>query len=115
MKNNEFCNIELFSSHLFWDLNKSNLDFEKSKAQIIFQVVEYGSQSVHIQGGEGGDFPLFNNFQIGRFLDGVVVNADFNIRKNGRIHILSEFLDKLGTHIFAKNGGIDDLFGRHLL
>jgi hypothetical protein len=45
MKNNEFCNIELFSSHLFWDLNKSKLDFEKSKAQIIFQVAEYGMMS----------------------------------------------------------------------
>ena len=43
--NREFCNIENFSPHLFWDLNKSKLDFEKSKSQIIFQVVEYGLMS----------------------------------------------------------------------
>ena len=42
MINTEFCNIENFSPHLFWDMNKSNLDFEKSKSQIIYHVVEYG-------------------------------------------------------------------------
>ena len=42
MINKEFCNIDNFSSHLFWDMNKSNLDFEISKSQIIYHVVEYG-------------------------------------------------------------------------
>ena len=31
-----------FSPHLFWDVDKSKLDFEKSKEQIVYQVVEYG-------------------------------------------------------------------------
>lgn len=34
--------LDDFSPHLFWDMDKENLDFEKSKAQIVFQVVEYG-------------------------------------------------------------------------
>jgi hypothetical protein len=34
--------IKDFSPHLFWDMDKSKIDFEKSKSQIIFQVVEYG-------------------------------------------------------------------------
>lgn len=34
--------IEDFSPHLFWDINKQELDFEKSKEQIVYQVVEYG-------------------------------------------------------------------------
>ena len=43
--NREFCNIENFSTHLFWDMDKSKLDFEKSKSQIIYHVVEYGFMS----------------------------------------------------------------------
>lgn len=34
--------IELFSPHLFWDVDKSLLDFNRSKVQIIGRVVEYG-------------------------------------------------------------------------
>ena len=34
--------INDFSTHLFWDIDKNKLDFEKSKNQIIYQVVEYG-------------------------------------------------------------------------
>ncbi len=34
-----------FSPHLFWDLDKKNLDFQKSRAQIIYQVVEFGLRS----------------------------------------------------------------------
>lgn len=34
--------INDFSEHLFWDVDKSKLDFEKSKEQIFYQVVEYG-------------------------------------------------------------------------
>jgi hypothetical protein len=34
--------VDLFSPHLFWDVDKSLLDFNKSKAQIIGRVVEYG-------------------------------------------------------------------------
>jgi hypothetical protein len=75
-----------------------------------FQVVVNGSQSVHINGGEGGDVPLLDDFQIGGFLDGVVINANFNICKNRRVHILSELLDKFGTHVFAEYGGVYDLF-----
>jgi len=45
MINIEFCKTENFSPHLFWDMNKTAVDFEKSKAQIIFQVVEFGTMS----------------------------------------------------------------------
>lgn len=31
-----------FSPHLFWEVYKSKLDFEKNKEQIVYQVVEYG-------------------------------------------------------------------------
>ena len=34
-----------FSPHLFWDTEKSNLDFNSNKAQIIHQVLEYGMLS----------------------------------------------------------------------
>jgi hypothetical protein len=37
--------IHDFSAHLFWDTNKELLDFDKSKSQIVFQVVEYGLMS----------------------------------------------------------------------
>ncbi|SRX52880.1 DUF6922 domain-containing protein [Aequorivita sp. CIP111184] len=30
------------SEHLFWDVNKADLDFEKSKEFIIHRVLEYG-------------------------------------------------------------------------
>lgn len=30
------------SKHLFWDVNKENLDFESSKEFIIHRVLEYG-------------------------------------------------------------------------
>jgi len=35
-------NISSFSSHLFWDTDKNNLELEKHKAYIIKQVLEYG-------------------------------------------------------------------------
>lgn len=31
-----------FSPHLFWDTPRENLDLERSKAQIIGQVLQYG-------------------------------------------------------------------------
>ncbi|TVR36871.1 MAG: hypothetical protein EA392_14190 [Cryomorphaceae bacterium] len=34
--------IHDFSKHLFWDTDRSTLDFDRSKAQIIQQVLEYG-------------------------------------------------------------------------
>ncbi len=34
--------IHHFSKHLFWDLNRANLDFKKHKSYIIKQVLEYG-------------------------------------------------------------------------
>lgn len=34
--------IKDLSSHLFWDVDTSTLDFEKSKEQIIYKVVEFG-------------------------------------------------------------------------
>lgn len=35
-------NISDLSSHLFWDVDKSALDFKKSKVQIIYKVLEFG-------------------------------------------------------------------------
>ncbi|MDQ5930146.1 MAG: hypothetical protein QG594_1933 [Bacteroidota bacterium] len=35
-------NINDLSPHLFWDVDKSTLDFEKSKVQIIYKVLEFG-------------------------------------------------------------------------
>ena len=34
--------INDLSSHLFWDVDKNALDFEKSKVQIIYKVLEFG-------------------------------------------------------------------------
>lgn len=34
--------INDFSPHLFWDVNRNELDFYRTKEQIIFQVVELG-------------------------------------------------------------------------
>lgn len=34
--------IDDLSTHLFWDVDKSALDFEKSKEQIVYKVLEYG-------------------------------------------------------------------------
>lgn len=34
--------IENLSPHLFWDVDKTTLDFEKSKIQIVYKVLEYG-------------------------------------------------------------------------
>ena len=34
--------IHDLSSHLFWDTDSKALDFEKSKEQIIYKVIEYG-------------------------------------------------------------------------
>lgn len=33
------------SSHLFWDVDVKQLDFEKSKVQIIYKVLEFGLMS----------------------------------------------------------------------
>lgn len=35
--------IHDFSDHLFWDTERSNIDLEKHKAQVIYQVLEYGT------------------------------------------------------------------------
>ena len=35
-------NINDLSEHLFWDVDVLSLDFEKSKDQIIYKVVEFG-------------------------------------------------------------------------
>ena len=45
MINKEFCKLENFSPHLFWDMDKSKIDFVTAKTQIVFQVVEYGLMS----------------------------------------------------------------------
>ena len=34
--------MQYFSKHLFWDVNRTNLDLEKHKAYIVKQVLEYG-------------------------------------------------------------------------
>jgi hypothetical protein len=34
--------INDLSAHLFWDVDKNALDFEKSKVQIIYKVLEFG-------------------------------------------------------------------------
>ena len=34
--------IKDFSKHLFWDVNRDNLDWEKSKQTIITNVLDYG-------------------------------------------------------------------------
>ncbi len=34
--------ISDFSQHLFWDINRDDLNFENSKEIIIYQVLEYG-------------------------------------------------------------------------
>lgn len=34
--------ISNLSPHLFWDVDTAKLDFEKSKSQIIYKVVEFG-------------------------------------------------------------------------
>jgi ribosomal protein S8 len=39
---NAAISINDFSEHLFWDVDKSKLDFKKSKEQIVYQVVEFG-------------------------------------------------------------------------
>jgi hypothetical protein len=39
---NNVITINDFSPHLFWDVDRSKLDFKKSKEQIVYQVVEYG-------------------------------------------------------------------------
>jgi len=35
-------NVNQFSKHLFWDAKKSEIDFEKNKSNVIWQVLEYG-------------------------------------------------------------------------
>jgi hypothetical protein len=34
--------ISDFSPHLFWEVNREELDFENSKETIIYQVIEFG-------------------------------------------------------------------------
>lgn len=34
--------VHHLSPYLFWDTDRNNLDFERSKVQIISQVIEYG-------------------------------------------------------------------------
>ena len=34
--------IQHFSKHLFWDVDRNTLDFEKYKSYIVKQVLEYG-------------------------------------------------------------------------
>ncbi len=34
--------INQFSSHLFWDVDSSNINFEKNKTWLIQRVLEYG-------------------------------------------------------------------------
>lgn len=35
--------INDFSAHLFWDTDRSTMDLERHKAQVIYQVLEYGT------------------------------------------------------------------------
>lgn len=41
MKEKEY-HISDFSPHLFWDVNRDKLDWEKNRSQIIMRVMEYG-------------------------------------------------------------------------
>ena len=34
--------IDQFSKHLFWDTKKEEIDFDKNKSYVIWQVLEYG-------------------------------------------------------------------------
>lgn len=34
--------INQFSKHLFWDVNRENIDLERDRAYIIKQILEYG-------------------------------------------------------------------------
>ena len=42
MPSEEKYSISDFSPHLFWDVDRDTLDFEKSKETIIYQVLEFG-------------------------------------------------------------------------
>jgi hypothetical protein len=42
MPSEEKYSILDFSPHLFWDVERDKLDFEKSKETIIYQVLEFG-------------------------------------------------------------------------
>ena len=42
MNSKEKININDFSKHLFWDVNRNNLDLERSKKTIITNVLDYG-------------------------------------------------------------------------
>ena len=39
---NKTITIADFSQHLFWDVDRNKLDWEKNKAQIVKRVLEYG-------------------------------------------------------------------------
>lgn len=39
---NKTITIADFSPHLFWDVDRNKLDWEKNKAQIVKRVLEYG-------------------------------------------------------------------------
>ena len=41
-KSKQKININDFSKHLFWDVNRNNLDLERSKKTIITNVLDYG-------------------------------------------------------------------------
>ena len=63
--------IENFSEHLFWDVDKTKLDLEKSKKYIINRVLDYG---------------LINDWQI--------IYNYYGITKIGEIAIRIRDLDK---------------------
>ena len=34
--------VDDFSKHLFWDVDKTKFDLDKHRAQVVYQVLEYG-------------------------------------------------------------------------
>lgn len=39
---NKKIRVEDFSKHLFWDVDKRTFDLDKHRAQVVYQVLEYG-------------------------------------------------------------------------
>ncbi len=70
--------IENFSQHLFWDIDKNKLDFEKSQKFIIQRVLDYG---------------LINDWQI--------IYNYYGLKKIGEISTTIRDLDKKSISFIA--------------
>ena len=70
------------SDHLFWDTDRNKLDFERSKSQIIYQVVEYGKME---------DWRIIREVYDKETLKEVVTN--FRSMDDVTLSFLASFLD----------------------